>query len=174
MSRSSSKKTFAAGVLSIDETDSPDQYFDLIERWLELEGDAERVRMAMRRQMRNQRDVERGGETLVKIVALRSSYWLGWPILVGLSKRGHLVLPMNRLRVGAPVVISDDSDPTDEGISGVVSRRSALSIQVATEQWPTGREFRIDLSPDETTRRRQLGAMNRMRNASGRTRNCEK
>ncbi len=68
MSRSSSKKTFAAGVLSIDETDSPDQYFDLIQRWLELEGDAERVRMAMRRQMRNQRDVERGGESLVKML----------------------------------------------------------------------------------------------------------
>lgn len=170
MSRSSSKKTFAAGVLSIDETDSPDQYFDLIQRWLELEGDAERVRMAMRRQMRNQRDVERGGESLVKMLLSDHRTGLAGRFLLDFSKRGHIVLPMNRLRVGAPVVISDDSDPKDEGISGVISRRNAISIQVATEQWPTGHEFRIDLSPDETTRRRQLGAMNRVRNASGRTR----
>ncbi len=170
MSRSSRKPPFAAGVLSIDEVESPDQYFDLITRWLLLEGNAERLRLAMRRQMRHQKDVERGGETLVNLLLTDHRTGLAGRFLLDFSKKGHPTLPMNRLRVGSPVVISDNADPTDEGIPGVISRRSALSIQVATEAWPSGHEFRLDLSPDETTRRRQLAAMNRARNASGRAR----
>ena len=42
-------------------------------------------------------------------------------------------------------------------------------IQVAVDQWPDGEVFRIDLSPDETTRRRQLAAMARAKLAKGRS-----
>ncbi len=170
MSRSSRRPPFAAGVLSLDQVESPDQYFDLITRWLQLEGDAERARLALRRQQRHQKDVERGGETIINLLLSDHRTGLAGRFLLDFAKKGRPNLPMNRLRVGAPVIISDNDDPSDEGIPGVISRRDALSIQVATEAWPAGNEFRIDLSPDETTRRRQLGAMNRARNASGRAR----
>ncbi len=77
---------------------------------------------------------------------------------------------MNRLKVGSPVVITDADDPGDKGISGVVSRRKPNSIQVATEKWPDARFFRLDLSPDETTRRRQLAAMATARTITSRGR----
>jgi superfamily I DNA and/or RNA helicase len=79
-------------------------------------------------------------------------------------------LPLNRLKVGSPVVLSDADDPGDHGIAGVVSRRKKDSIQVATAKWPDAHLFRLDLSPDETTRRRQLAAMASARVAGGRTR----
>ncbi len=68
---------------------------------------------------------------------------------------------MNRLKVGSPVVISDHENAKDSGVPGVVSRRKQNLIQVATEAWPEGSSYRIDLSPDESTRRRQLSAMAR-------------
>jgi len=94
---------------------------------------------------------------------------LGGRYLLSFAKRrGGLSLPWNRLKVGSPVVVSDNDDDADEGTSGVVSRRNNHVIEVAMEQWPAGDRFRIDLSPDETTRRRQRGAINAARNATGR------
>ncbi len=51
--------------INLDDLASSDQYFDVLERWLELESEAERMRMARRRQMRAQADVEKTGETIV-------------------------------------------------------------------------------------------------------------
>ncbi|MDA7893911.1 AAA domain-containing protein, partial [bacterium] len=68
-----------------------------------------------------------------------------------------------------PVVVSDNDNPTDKGVAGVVSRRKHHTIQVATDIWPEGKRYRIDLSADETTRRRQLAAMAKARLATGRT-----
>lgn len=124
-----------------------------------MEADAERIRMAQRRQVRRSRDPERGGETITSLLLVYHRTGLAGRILLDLAKPGSARLPMTRLKVGSPVVISDDGDPSDEGISGVVSRRNADSIQVALDQWPAAERFRLDLSPDETTRRRQLAAM---------------
>lgn len=124
-----------------------------------MEADAERIRMAQRRQVRRSRDPERGGETITSLLLVDHRTGLAGRILLDLAKPGSARLPMTRLKVGSPVVISDDGDPSDEGISGVVSRRNADSIQVALDQWPAAERFRLDLSPDETTRRRQLAAM---------------
>ena len=46
---------------------SIDHYFDTLGRWLDLEGEAERARMARRRQLRRQTDAEKTGETLVRM-----------------------------------------------------------------------------------------------------------
>ena len=78
---------------------------------------------------------------------------------------------MNRLKVGSPVVVSDNDNPADKGVAGVISRRKHQTIQVATDVWPEGKVHRIDLSPDETTRRRQSAAMAKARLASGRAAN---
>jgi len=144
-------------------------YFSRLSHWLSLEGEAERARMAVRRQIRDRRDVEGTGETLVAMQLSDHHTGLAGRLLLDFSKPGGETLPMNRLKVGAPVVISDWDDPADEGVPGVVSRRKHNQIQVATEQWPSGDQFRIDLSPDETTRRRQLAAMSKAETANKRT-----
>src|SRR6056297_3603282 len=142
--------------VSLDEPFSVDAYFDELARWLELEAVAERERMARRRQNRSRADVEKTGETLVRM-------------LLDFTKPGGEPLPMNRLKVGSPVVVSNDADPADNGVPGVVSRRKHNVIQVATDAWPDAHTYRLDLSPDETTRRRQLAAMAQARQASGRS-----
>ena len=180
------RKTFVACEKSIaysrprlEHSTSVDTYFDTLGIWLDLEAEAERERLAKRRQMRNQSDVERTGETLVAMSVSDHQTGLAGRLLLDFVKTsGHSsakqshdspVLPQNRLKVGSPVVVSDHENPSDKGIAGVVSKRKPHLIQVATDQWPEGKSFRIDLSPDETTRRRQLSAMARMRTATGRT-----
>jgi superfamily I DNA and/or RNA helicase len=147
---------------------SADQYFDVLARWLDLESEAERARLARRRQIRKQADVEKTGETLVRMQIADHKTGLAGRFLIDLIKPGGPTLPLNRLKVGSPVVLSDDDDATDEGVAGVVSRRKHNLIQVATDKWPEGSWLRIDLSPDETTRRRQISAMARARSATGR------
>jgi ATP-dependent RNA/DNA helicase IGHMBP2 len=147
---------------------SVDKYFDILDRWLDWETEAERERMARRRALRSARDVERTGEALVDLRLADYQTGLAGRFLLDFSKQDQESLPMNRLKVGSPVVISDQSDLTDRGVSGVVSRRKRDTIQVATDSWPEGKRFRIDLSPDETTRRRQMAAMARARVARGR------
>ena len=145
-----------------------DDYFEVLGRWLELEAEAERARMARRRQMRDTRDAERTGETILGLELTDHRTGLAGRFLFDFAKPAGRSLPMTRLKVGSPVVISDASDPADAGIPGVVSRRKPHSIQVASERWPEGQSFRLDLSPDETTRRRQMAAMARARTATGR------
>lgn len=139
-------------------------------RWLDLESDAEKSRLAQRRLLSRGADAERSGETIIDLTLSDHRTGLGGRYLLSFAKRrGGLSLPWNRLKVGSPVVVSDNDDDTDEGTSGVVSRRNNHVIEVALEQWPAGDRFRIDLSPDETTRRRQRGAINAARNATGRS-----
>ncbi len=146
-----------------------DQYFDTLGQWLELEAEAERARMARRRQLRLQSDAEKTGETLVRMQMSDHQTGLAGRWLLDFIKPGGQSLPQSRLKVGSPVVVSNSEDAEDHGVSGVVSRRRHNLIQVATEAWPEGSVFRIDLSPDETTRRRQQGAMAKARLATGRT-----
>jgi ATP-dependent RNA/DNA helicase IGHMBP2 len=155
--------------VSLDDLGSTEAYFDELERWLELESAAERERLAQRRETHSQVDVERTGETLLRMQLSDHSTGLAGRLLLDFSKPGGASLPMNRLKVGSPVIVSDHDNAKDKGVSGVVSRRKRDIIQVATESWPDGSWYRIDLSPDETTRRRQLSAMARARIAKGRS-----
>ncbi len=143
-------------------------YFDELGRWLELEGEAERERLAQRRRIRSLSHVEKTGETLIGLQMHDHRTGLAGRLLLDFSKPGDQGLPMNRLKVGSPVVVSDNDNPADKGIAGVVSRRKHNTIQVATEVWPEGKRYRLDLSPDETTRRRQHSAMAKARLATGR------
>ncbi|QDT01900.1 RecBCD enzyme subunit RecD [Rubripirellula lacrimiformis] len=156
---------------TLDQATTVDAYFDTLADWLEREAEAERERLARRRQIRNQTHVERTGETLVRMSLQDHNTGLAGRLILDFAKPGEQPLPNNRLKVGSPVVVSDDDNPADKGVPGVVSRRKPHLIQIATDQWPEGDHFRIDLSPDETTRRRQLAAMARARTATGRSKN---
>ncbi|NND99789.1 MAG: AAA family ATPase [Pirellulaceae bacterium] len=163
------QNSFDRPLIALDDLRNADAYFDTLEQWLALESEAERARLARRRQNRSQRDVEKTGETIVRLQRTDHKTGLAGRFLIDLAKPGGQSLPMNRLKVGSPVVLSDDDNAADEGVAGVVSRRKHSTIQVATERWPDAMWFRLDLSPDETTRRRQLSAMARARLASGRS-----
>lgn len=147
---------------------TPDEYFDRLLRWLALESDAERARLAERRGLGSGEDAERTGETIVDLVLCDHRIGLGGRYLLSYRKRRHdALLPWNRLKVGSPVVISSMDDIDEEGLPGVVSRRTPQQIEVALELWPAGDRFRIDLSPDETTRRRQRAAIQQARQLRG-------
>ncbi len=149
---------------------TPDSYFDQLERWLAMEGEAERARMAERRRAERGGDPERSGETIIHLRRIDNRTGLGGRELIDFAKGGDVLLPLNRLKVGSPVVVSDEDRPHEAGFTGVVSRRSSTAIEVALDDWPAGKHFRIDLAPDESTRLRQLGGMARARMATGATR----
>ncbi|MEO0529436.1 MAG: AAA domain-containing protein [Planctomycetota bacterium] len=146
---------------------TPDRYFDQLEKWLAMEGEAERERLADRRRQKRGGNPERSGETLVNLRVQDHRSGLAGRHLIDFGKPAGEPLPMNRLKVGAPVVLSSEDREDARGLSGVVSRRTTTSIQVALEEWPDGKGFRLDLSPDERTRLRQLDGMARARLASG-------
>ncbi len=145
-----------------------DHYFDRLLRWLELESDAERARLAVRRSAMQSGDAERTGETLIDLRLSDHRIGLGGRYLVSFRKRrDDTPLPWNRLKVGSPVIVSDHNDASDEGLPGVVSRRSTYEIEVALDSWPEPDHVRLDLSPDETTRRRQRAAIGQARHLTG-------
>lgn len=149
------------------EWNSADNYFRQQERWLALESEAERERLVARRQLERKGDAERTGETILNLQLADHRIGLAGRILLDFAKANGDPIPMNRLRVGAPVVLTDNDDPSDAGISGVVSRRAQHTIQVAVESWPDASRIRLDLSPDETTRKRQLSAMSQAKGVRG-------
>ncbi len=145
------------------------RHFDQLRRWLDMEMQAERERLAERRLARSRSDVEKRGETLIDLVIADHDTGLGGRFLLSFIKRNRtLELPWNRFRVGSPVMITCDDDSGGSAVFGVVSRRNPQSIQVAVEDWPEGDRFRLDLSADEVTRNRQLSALHAAESSRGR------
>ncbi len=142
-------------------------FVDMME-WLALESQAEVERMRERRLKQHAANAEKSGETILDLVVVDHETGLGGHKLVTFARRRQdLPMPWHRLRVGSPVVVSSfpDSHQTE---TGVVSRRTQDSIQVAVNRWPEADAFRIDLTADEVTRQRQLAAINEAREAGGR------
>lgn len=144
------------------------KHFDHLVQCIEWESEAEAKRLVERRKRKRPGNEERSGETIIDLVINDSEPSLGGRFLVTLAKRNQtLALPWNRLRVGTPVVLSAENEDSGER-TGVVSSRSTHKIQVAINDWIDGSTFRIDRSPDEITRKRQLAAISRVLQAGGR------
>ncbi len=146
-----------------------DKHFANMHRWLEMEGEAERERLAQRRKAQSSDSAERSGETLLDLVIRTHTTGLGGRYLITLAKRRSPDrLPWNRFKVGSPILLSDNRDEDAESLQGVVSARRMDSLEVAVDDWPSSDRFRLDLSPDEVTRKRQAGAMQSAAKAKGR------
>ncbi|MDA0660070.1 MAG: AAA domain-containing protein [Planctomycetota bacterium] len=146
-------------------------FFDRFARWIEWESAAEAQRLTERRKRigKSDSDAERSGETIVDLVVEDSESGLGGRYLLTLVKRNRtLPLPWTRLKVGSPVILSS-VDESEEPCSAIVCGRTPRSLQVALEEWPDGERFRVDLAPDEVTRKRQLAALKAALVARGRT-----
>ena len=88
-----------------------DQHFSNLYRWLEMEGEAERERLAQRRKIQSSEAAERTGETLLELVIRSHTIGLGGRYLVTLAKRRSPDrLPWHRFKVGSPILLSDDTD----------------------------------------------------------------
>lgn len=147
----------------------PQQYFERFAGWLELEGDAEIERLALRRLRHSESHAEKTGDALVDLVIEDEEPGLGGRLLLTLCKRKQTqVLPWNRLRTGSPVILSATDPKVRESLTGVVSARSQRTIQVAVNDWPSAKSLRLDLSPDEITRKRQLAALKIVEESRGR------
>ena len=141
-----------------------EEYFERWCRFLKLESDAERERLASRRESRkargmSARSIEAQGDTLMHMVISDHRTGLGGRTIATFVKRqSQAILPWNRFRVGAPVVASDEDTLMDVA-NGVVCARSSSSVEVVFDDWPEGKFFRLELSADEVTRKRQQTAM---------------
>jgi ATP-dependent RNA/DNA helicase IGHMBP2 len=147
-----------------------DEHFQRMAGWIDLESVAEAERLNERRKRQKGPDAEKSGETLLDLVVTDEDAGLGGRYLITLVKRNRtLQLPWNRLRVGSPVVITTSDDSSGDACQGVVTAINRKSIQVAVNDYPDAERLRIDLSPDEITRKRMLNALKRADDARGRT-----
>jgi ATP-dependent RNA/DNA helicase IGHMBP2 len=155
-------------------TTSAENYYDRFYRWLEMDATAEAERMVARREARTRATAEQSGETLVDLAIADTRSGLGGRYLLKLVKRNRtLPLPWNRLRVGAPVLLTPlegrDDDSSHRGPqNGVVSARKIDWIEVAVEHWPGAKHYDLDLAGDEVTRNRERAALQAVSQAGGR------
>jgi ATP-dependent RNA/DNA helicase IGHMBP2 len=133
-----------------------------------MESEAE-VRQSQERQERDSvSNIEQAGETLTDLAIVDEELGLGGQSWVTLVKRNRLLnLPWTRLRAGSPVVLSSD-DESESPQQGVVNWLCQNSIQVSVNRIPDGQRFRLDLSVDEITRKRQKAAIETASQIGGR------
>ena len=144
------------------------KHFNNLRRWLEMEGEAERDRLEERRKVQSSAQAERGGETLLDMVIRSHASGLGGRYLLTLQKRkSQERLPWHRFKVGSPIILSPEAG--SGSTQGVVSGRRMDSLEIAVDHWPEGERFRLDMSPDEVTRKRQLAAIDHSEAATSRT-----
>lgn len=147
------------------------KHFANMRRWLEMEGEAERARLSERRRIQSSNQAERSGETLLDLIIDTHGTGVGGRYLLTLKKRRSVDrLPWHRFKVGSPIILSPNADSHGNSLAGVVSGRKADSLEIAVDEWPEYDRLRLDLSPDEVTRKRQLAAIDRAEEATGRLR----
>lgn len=151
-------------------------HFARMQRWLQMESDAEIARLSDRRQNQNEGNAERTGETLLHMVITDQIPGLGGLQLVTFGRQAKAPpLPWHRLRVGSPVVVSPmENQHPSAAVSGVVSERTSETLQVAISRVPEERRLRIDMAADEVTRQRQSIALRRALGATGRLAHLKK
>lgn len=150
-------------------TPESDEHFVRLATWLGMESEAELERMAERRKTRDSAKAEKSGETILDLVIEEDRPGLGGRHLITFVKRNRdQPLPWHRLRVGSPVVLSEYPESGEDSYQGVVSRTQRNQLQVAFSKFPEGAKFRVDLTADEVTRRRQMAAINLVRESKGR------
>jgi superfamily I DNA and/or RNA helicase len=115
---------------------------------------------------------EATGHSLIGLTIRDEVAGLGGRVLVTLGKRNQqLELPWTRLRVGAPVQLSEENMAATQGWRGVVSQLRRESIQVALQQWPEAQRdcptFRLDLAGDEIAHQREAAALAAAEGAKG-------
>ena len=138
-------------------------------RWLGMESEAEVERLSELRKRRKGARAEKSGETVLDLIVADHTVGLGGRYLLTFRRRNEQSrMPWHRLKVGSPVIVSDDRNDHGDSMQGVVSGKTHDSIQVAVSHWPDIKVFRIDMAADEVTRQRQLSAIMLVKDSRGR------
>jgi ATP-dependent RNA/DNA helicase IGHMBP2 len=140
-----------------------DDHFDRLGRLLDLEAEAERAQAA-------RTAAEDGeGRALTGLVVREEDAGLGGRLLLTFGKRDtSQPLPPTRLQPGSPVLLTCPNDGQPVAVRGVVFARDANTLRVAVEEdeVPEAETWRVELSADEVSRRRQKAAMAAARSAT--------
>ena len=143
-------------------------HFDTLAKLLNLEAAAEQQKL--------KDDAARGlpddGAALSKLVIVEEDAGLGGRVIRTFARKQREPLPPSRLGPGSPVLLTQTGTTRPTTARGVVSDRGERTIGVAFERdekdWPDDATWRLDLSPDEASRQRQLAALARAATADGR------
>jgi superfamily I DNA and/or RNA helicase len=133
-----------------------DDHFDRLSRLLDLEAEAERAQAA------SAATEDGEGRALTGLVIREEDAGLGGRLLLTFGKRDtSRPLPPTRLQPGSPVLLTCPNDGQPVAVRGVVIARDTNTLRVAVEddEVPEGETWRVELSADEVSRRRQKSAM---------------
>jgi ATP-dependent RNA/DNA helicase IGHMBP2 len=145
-------------------------HFERLAKLLELEAAAEAEQLALQALKRTGAAAERSGNCLVKLAIRDEQPAFGGRVIATLAKRDQTQsLPWNRLGVGTPVLLTEESVTGQRGWRGIVCRRDPGSLDVALAASPEPEQerptFRLDVASDEISRQRMVAALTQARTA---------
>jgi superfamily I DNA and/or RNA helicase len=137
---------------------------------MDLEAEAERDQAQSQMNRGSPAEAERRGDCLIDLVIAEESSGLGGRCLLTLVKRNRSApLPMTRLQVGSPILLTVEGNPARPGSRGVVCECNQQRLRVALAEPPEEEDspasYRVTLSYDEVARQRQRAALDRARTA---------
>ena len=136
--------------------------------WIDMESVAQARQLNERRRQSGSGAAEKTGDTLLDMAVADSRPGLAGANIVTFVKRNReRGLPVNRFRVGTPVMATGNSAET-EIARGVVIAKEPRSIKVSLPFIPDGTKFRLDVQADEVTRKRQSEVLSGLKDTSGR------
>ena len=136
--------------------------------WIDAESAAQARQLEQRRRDAGGGNAERTGETLLDMVVRESRPGLAGATLATLIKRNREIgLPSNRFRVGTPVTVTSNAAEV-EIARGIVTARNRQSLQISLPFIPEGARLRVDVQPDEVTRKRQTEVLTNLKDITGR------
>jgi len=143
----------------------PEDHFDRLRRWLDLESRAEEEQAAQR--------LQSGSGERATLTGLRlhdEDIGLGGFLLLTLGLRDRLrELPPHRFQPGKPALLFAEESKPPLVLRAVVMERSPTSVRVAIPEPEDGLPdvdvWRLEPSPDEVARQRQIAAMEKARAA---------
>ena len=162
-------RAWAEAPSDLDRTDQ--EHFDRLARLLDLESRAESTRLSDRGSRLSPADAERAGTSLIDLIVIDEDTGLGGRRLLQFVKRKRVPLPWTRLDTGSPVLLSANTRKPGDGYRGVVFERTEASIRVAlgsiSDDMEDHETWRLDLSNDEVSSKRQRAALLRAKSAQG-------
>lgn len=143
-------------------------HLDQLIDWIDQESAAQAKQLAERRQRSGDGGAERTGDTLLDMAVADMRPGLAGTTITSFVKRNRDIgLPPNRFRVGTPVMATGNGADV-EIARGVVVGRDSQTLKVSLPFVPEGTRYRLDVQPDEITRKRQKEVLAGLPEAAGR------
>ena len=143
-------------------------HLDQLIDWIDQESAAQAKQLAERRQRSGDGGAERTGDTLLDMAVADMRPGLSGTTITSFVKRNRDIgLPPNRFRVGTPVMATGNGADV-EIARGVVVGRDSQTLKVSLPFVPEGTRYRLDVQPDEITRKRQKEVLAGLPEAAGR------